>query len=89
MKNQKVIAPGITKKEIADLYGVNIKILNGWLADAGIIELNGKKHRKLNPKQLYKMVQHLYLPVGVTLAIKEPGFEVRELNVREEGRQLY
>ncbi|WP_339608209.1 hypothetical protein [uncultured Roseivirga sp.] len=74
----KVISPGITKKEIANLYGVSIKTLNQWLVDGGIIELTGKKHKKLNPRQLYEMVQHIYLPVGVTLSIVEPGFQVIE-----------
>ena len=48
----KVISPGITKKEIANLYGVSIKTLNQWLVDGGIIELTGKKHKKLNPRRL-------------------------------------
>ena len=82
---KKVIAPGITKKEIADLYGVNLRILNGWLEEAGIIDSAGRKKR-LTPKQLYQMVQQLYLPTGVTLAIKEPGFEVREVNSREQKK---
>jgi len=81
MKNQKVIAPGITKKELADLYGVDLRMLNGWLKEIGI---NTKK--RLNPKQLYKMAHELYLPEGVTLAIKEPGFEVRELNDGEQDK---
>ncbi|NVJ48260.1 MAG: hypothetical protein HWE07_14075 [Cytophagia bacterium] len=81
MKNQKVIAPGITKKEIADIYGVDLRMLNGWLKEIGIIT-----KKRLTPKQLYKMVQELYLPLGVTLNIKEPSFEVRELDNHEQSK---
>ncbi|WP_157608472.1 hypothetical protein [Roseivirga seohaensis] len=55
----KVISPGITKAELADMYGVSLRTFNGWLKDAGIIEGTGKKQRRLNPRQLYEMVKQL------------------------------
>tara|TARA_Y100000588_G_C13748944_1_gene708892 strand:+ start:425 stop:679 length:255 start_codon:yes stop_codon:yes gene_type:complete len=82
MKNQKVIAPGITKKELADLYGVDLRMLNGWLKEIGIIT-----KKRLNPRQLYKMVKELYLPEGVTLTIVEPDFVVRERNISQRSSE--
>ncbi|WP_421977125.1 hypothetical protein [Roseivirga seohaensis] len=75
----KVISPGITKAELADMYGVPLKLFNSWLRDIGIdTSKNGRKGRKLTPKQLYIMAKELYLPTDVTIAIKQPHFEVRE-----------
>ncbi|KYG83943.1 hypothetical protein AWW67_02155 [Roseivirga seohaensis] len=80
----KVISPGITKAELADMYGVSLRTFNGWLKDADIIENTGKKQKKLNPRQLYEMVKQLYLPVGVTISITEPDFLVREVDANNK-----
>lgn len=70
----KVISPGITKAELADIYGVDLRLFNGWLEEIGF----PPRKKRFTPKQLFIIVKELYLPTDTTLKIKEPHFEVRE-----------
>lgn len=72
--SMKVISPGITKAELADIYGVNVRLFNGWLEEMGF----PPRKKRFTPKQLFHIVKELYLPKDATLNIKEPHFEVRE-----------
>lgn len=67
---KKIIKPGITRIELARMYGYDVRVIGDWLKDIGVTH-----QKSLSPIEIIRFIKHVGIP-SFDVDIRIPDFQL-------------